>query len=258
MAKSRTPSQKVVNAPQQAKGRDNNPRVPTPSKTPKNRHSGPRLSVGSETGDFDPPLRPARRAAFYCRVSTADGRQTVANQIADLTDMGRRLGWQVVEIVSDEASGVKGRDRRPGYDRLLKMITRRDVDVVAVWSVDRIARSLSELLSFLGEVQSRGVDLYLHRQAVDTSTPGGRALFQLMGVFAEFERSLIVERVRAGLQRAKAEGKKLGRPALPTTTRDRIRKALAKKLPIRAIARTVKVAPITVRRVRDELEAANA
>ncbi|MFN4310075.1 MAG: recombinase family protein [Ferrovibrio sp.] len=191
---------------------------------------------------------------MYCRVSTADGRQTVANKIADLTAVADRLGWQVTEVITDEASGTKGREKRPGYDRLLTAITRREIDMVAVWSVDRLARSLSELVGFLAEVQNRGVDLYLHRQAVDTSTPAGRALFHMLGVFAEFERALIVDRVRAGLQRAKAEGRRLGRPALSDTLRLHVEHDLKQQKPIRAIARKFKIAPITVRRIRTQSE----
>lgn len=186
-------------------------------------------------------------------MSTADGRQTVANQIADLTAVADRLGWQVTEVITDEASGTKGREKRPGYDRLLTAITRREIDMVAVWGVDRLARSLSELVGLLAEVQNRGVDLYLHRQAVDTSTPAGRALFHMLGVFAEFERALIVDRVQAGLQRAKAEGKRLGRPALPDAIRLRIERELRRDTPVRSIARKFKIAPVTVRRIRAEL-----
>lgn len=195
---------------------------------------------------------PGKRVALYCRVSTADGRQTVANQIADLTAVAERLGWHVVEVITDTASGSKSREKRSGYNRLLTAITRREIDMVAVWSVDRLARSLSELVSFLAETQNRGVDLYLHRQAVDTSTPAGRALFQMLGIFAEFERALIVDRVCAGLQRARSEGKRLGRPATSQQIRDRVRRELARGTSIRAIARMTKLAPVSVRRIRAE------
>jgi DNA invertase Pin-like site-specific DNA recombinase len=108
-------------------------------------------------------------------------------------------------------SGAKGRDKRPGLDKVLRAVARREIDMVAAWSVDRIGRSLQDLLGFLGELRATGVDLYLHQQGLDTSTPAGKALFQMMGVFAEFERAMIRERGRAGLERAKAQGKKLGR-----------------------------------------------
>jgi DNA invertase Pin-like site-specific DNA recombinase len=180
-----------------------------------------------------------------------DGRQTVENQIADLTPVADRLGWDVLEVLSDRASGTRGREKRPGYDRLMKAVSRREIDLVAAWSADRIARSLSELVSFLAEIQNRRVDIYLHRQAVDTSTPAGRALFQLLGVFAEFEAALIRERIKAGLARVKAQGRRLGRPPLPEDTRLRIEDELRSGIAVKAIARAAGVAPITVRRIRD-------
>jgi DNA invertase Pin-like site-specific DNA recombinase len=107
-------------------------------------------------------------------------------------------------------SGAKGRDHRPGLDRLLKGVARREFDMVAAWSVDRLRRSLQHLVGLLGELHAKDVDLYLHQQGLDTSTPSGRAMFQMLGVFAEFERALIQERVRAGLARARAQGQAAG------------------------------------------------
>jgi DNA invertase Pin-like site-specific DNA recombinase len=121
-------------------------------------------------------------------------------------------GWEVVGVYEDAGiSGAKGRDKRPGFDRLLKDATARKIDMVAAWSVDRLGRSLQHLVGFLNELQALGCDLYLYQQALDTSTPSGRAMFQMCGVFAEFERSMIVGRVNAGLKRAKAQGVRLGR-----------------------------------------------
>ena len=130
-----------------------------------------------------------KQAALYLRVSTDD--QTVENQRRELAEAAARHGWHIVAEFSDTGiSGAKGRDKRPGLDRLCKAITRREVDLVAAWSVDRLGRSLQHLVTFLSELHSAGVDLYLHRQGLDTSTPAGRALFGMMGVFAEFERTL--------------------------------------------------------------------
>jgi DNA invertase Pin-like site-specific DNA recombinase len=149
-----------------------------------------------------------RQCAIYTRVSTSD--QTVENQRRELEAVAQRHGWEVVEVFSDQ--GVSGaRDQRPAFDRLRQGITRKDFDVVAAWSVDRLGRSLQHLLGFLGELKAKGVDLYLHQQGLDTATPAGRALFQMLGVFAEFERAIIIERVHAGLRRAKAQGVRLGR-----------------------------------------------
>jgi len=107
----------------------------------------------------------------------------------------------------------RSRDKRPGLDKLLQAVTRKEFDLVAAWSVDRLGRSLQDLLGVLQEMHSKGIDLYLHQQGLDTSTPSGKAMFQMLGVFAEFERAIIHERVMAGLARAKAEGTQLGRSA---------------------------------------------
>jgi len=152
----------------------------------------------------------AIRTALYVRVSTIG--QTVENQLRELQEVAERHGWNVVAIFKDEGiSGAKGRDRRPGLDRLLKAVTRREVDLVAAWSVDRLGRSLQDLIAVLGELHGKGCDLYLHQQGIDTRTPAGKAMYQMLGVFGEFERSMIRERVNAGLARAKAQGKHLGR-----------------------------------------------
>lgn len=125
-----------------------------------------------------------------------------------------RHGWEVVATFEDAGiSGAKGRDQRPGLDAAMKAVARREVDLIAAWSVDRLGRSLIDLLGFLAELHAKGVDLYLHQQGLDTSTPAGKAMFQMMGVFAEFERAMIRERVNSGLSRARAAGTKLGRPA---------------------------------------------
>jgi DNA invertase Pin-like site-specific DNA recombinase len=151
-----------------------------------------------------------RRVGIYLRVST-DG-QTTDNQRRELEAVAARSGWQVVGIYEDNGiSGAKGRDRRPGLDRLLKDATARRINMVAAWSVDRLGRSMQHLVSFLTDLQAVGCNLYLHQQALDTTTASGRAMFQMCGVFAEFERAMIVERVNAGLARAKANGVRMGR-----------------------------------------------
>ena len=151
------------------------------------------------------------RVALYVRVST-DG-QTVANQERDLREVAQAKAWEVVEVYRDSGiSGAKGRDGRPGLDKALREAVQGRYDALAAWSVDRLGRSLQDLLHTLGELQGAGCDLYLHRQAIDTRTPSGRAMFQMLGVFAEFERAMIVERVRSGIARAQAKGTKSGRP----------------------------------------------
>jgi DNA invertase Pin-like site-specific DNA recombinase len=127
---------------------------------------------------------PKRRVALYIRVSTADRGQTIENQLQPLQEAAGRLGWTVVAIYRDDGiSGTKGRDRRPGLDALLKGVTHREFDLVAAWSVCRLGRSTPDLIGLLGELQVRGIDLYLHQQALDTSTPSGRMLFGMLSVF---------------------------------------------------------------------------
>ena len=166
-----------------------------------------------------------RRAAIYLRVSTVD--QNTSNQELELRQVAERAGWEVVKIYKDHGiSGAKGRDKRPAFDGLWKDACARKFDIVMAWSVDRLGRSLQDLVGFLAELHSLKIDLCLRQQGIDTTTPAGKALFGMMGVFAEFERSIIQERVRAGLNRARSQGKRLGRPPLDPTLRERIQQAL--------------------------------
>jgi DNA invertase Pin-like site-specific DNA recombinase len=192
------------------------------------------------------------RVAVYARVSTDD--QSPINQIDALTEVGRRLRWEVVEVFVDQGiSGTKA--RRPGLDRLLKGVHRRDFDMVATWSIDRLSRSLPDLLALLGELHAKGVGLYVHQQGLDTTTPAGRTMFQVMGVFAEFERAMLIDRVKAGLARARASGKRLGRPRLPEEVIDRIRQELMAGRGIHSTAKRLGVGVGTVQRVRGDLRA---
>ena len=152
-----------------------------------------------------------KRVALYLRVSTDE--QSVESQRVELEAVALRNGWEVVATYEDNGvSGSKGRGGRPGYDRLCTGVTRREFDLVMAWSVCRIGRSLTHLVAFLGELEAKGVDLYLHVQGLDTGTPAGRAMFQMLSVFSEFERAMVSERTRAGMRRAKAAGKRIGRP----------------------------------------------
>ena len=199
-----------------------------------------------------------KRVGIYLRVSTARGGQSVENQRRALREACRRRGWQIVAEFSDEGiSGAKGREKRPGFDDLHKAITRRQIDIVAAWSVDRLGRSLQDLVAFLGEVHAAGVDLYLDRQGIDTSTPAGKALFQMLGVFAEFERAIIQERIHAGLARARAfgtkSGKPFGRPRIDGAKEVAIRAALASGKGILKTARECGVGCSTVQRIKANL-----
>jgi DNA invertase Pin-like site-specific DNA recombinase len=133
---------------------------------------------------------------------------------------------------------------------MLKGVSRKEFDLVAAWSVCRLGRSLSDLVGMLSELRSRDIDLYLHQQALDTSTPSGRALFGMLGVFSEFERAMIRDRVLAGLDRARAAGKRLGRPRTTPFKISRIRAALDEGRGVRETARLLKVSPATVSQVR--------
>lgn len=189
------------------------------------------------------------RAAIYTRVST-DG-QTTYNQYRDLWAAAARAGWSIAHVLADDGiSGAKGRDERPAFDQLHKLIARREVDIIMVWSVDRLGRSLQDLIGLLGELRAAGVGLFLHQQGIDTTTPAGRALFQMLGVFSEFERSIIQERVRAGIARAKAQGKHCGRPRINSEIEQAIRAALAEGRGIRKVARECGVGTSVVQRVR--------
>lgn len=196
----------------------------------------------------------AKRVALYLRTSTSE--QNTRNQRRELKAVAERHKWELVAIHEDAGiSGAKGRDQRPGFDALMRGVTRRDFDLVAAWSVDRLGRSLSDLLDVLQELHAKRVDLYLHQQGLDTSTPAGRAMFQMMGVFAEFERAMIRERVNAGLARARAEGTKLGRRPLEMTDAKKvsaIRASLGEGIGVRRIARNLSVGVGTVMRVRDD------
>ena len=147
-----------------------------------------------------------KRAALYLRVSTLN--QTTVNQERELRGVASRIGCEIVKVYKDHGiSGAKGRDKRPAFDALCRDATQRRFDIVMAWSVDRLGRSLQDLVGFLSELHALRIDLFLHQQGLDTTTPSGKAMFQMLGVFAEFERAMTQERVRAGLARARANGK---------------------------------------------------
>lgn len=189
-----------------------------------------------------------KRVAIYLRVSTKE--QTTENQRRELEVVAERAGWDVVQVFEDAGvSGAKGREKRPAYDALLKAVARREVDLVAAWSVDRLGRSMQDLVSFLEDLKGHGADLYLHQQALDTTTPSGRALFGMMAVFAEFERAMIQERVNAGLSRAKAQGKKLGRPTLSGDMEAKVRALRAEGVGVVKVAKSLGIGVSAVQRI---------
>src|SRR5262245_6325045 len=198
-----------------------------------------------------------KRAVFHLRVSTID--QTTANQERELRQVAERMGCEITKVYRDHGiSGAKGRDKRPQFDALCRDAAQRQFDVVMAWSVDRLGRSLQDLVGFLSELHALKIDLYLHQQGIDTTTPAGKALFQMMGVFAEFERAMIQERVRAGLRRAKAEGKQLGRPRIAPALEERILAARTGGLSVRKTAAKFGVDPATVQRISGPFVVASA
>jgi DNA invertase Pin-like site-specific DNA recombinase len=194
-----------------------------------------------------------KRAAIYVRVST--DKQTVENQVAALRQIAERRGWEVVEEYHDAGiSGAKGRDGRPGLDQMLNDARRRKFDLVMAWAIDRLGRSLIDLLGTIQLLEACGVDLYLDQQSIDTTTPAGKLMFQVCGAFAEFERSMIRQRVHAGLKRAVAQGKQLGRPRIDAALEKRIQAQLRTGKGMLKVARECGVGSGTVQRIKQEMK----
>ena len=191
----------------------------------------------------------SKRAPLYLRVST-DG-QTVDNQRLALEAVCDQRGWEVVEVYADNGvSGAKGRNQRPGLDALLKDASRGRFNVVLAWALDRLGRSLMDLLDTLSELDAVCVALVLHQQAIDTTTPAGRMFFQVTGAFAEFERGMIRSRVMAGLERARSRGVRLGRPRTGAKVEAAIRARLIRGEGIKKVAKAIGVGNGTVSRIK--------
>jgi len=194
-----------------------------------------------------------RKAVIYSRVSTNE--QTVENQLKVLREVAEKRGLEVIIEISDEGiSGSKGRDERPGFDELIKGSIKNEWDIILVWDVSRLGRSLKHLVSFLEDIQSAHCDLYIHQSGIDTSTASGKMMFGMLSVFSEFERSMIRERVIAGQQRAVANGVKLGRK---TNVNDGIITAVyhmrQNNVPIKRIAKDLQIGVGTVYKILDKV-----
>ncbi|MBZ5701015.1 MAG: recombinase family protein [Acidobacteriia bacterium] len=190
------------------------------------------------------------RVAIYARVSTIGHGQSPEMQTHELREYCQRRGWELAgEYVDAGVSGAK--DRRPELDRMMADAHRRKFDVVAVWKFDRFARSVSHLLRALDTFRALGVEFVSLSESLDTATPAGRMVFTVLGAVAELERSLIVERVRAGLRNARAKGKRLGRPRVAVDVR-RIAALRAQGLGWKKIAREIGIGVSTVLRVARE------
>src|SRR3989442_2344312 len=194
-----------------------------------------------------------KRVGCYLRVITTE--QTVENQRNDLRAYCKARGWDDVIEYTDTVSGT--RERRPGLDRLLSEVKARRVDVVVVAAFDRLGRSVRHLVETLELFRHLGVEFISLRESIDTGSPLGTAVFTIIAAIAQLERSLIVERVKSGLRRARAEGKRLGRPRLKVDERQ-LRIVSSQKLPVRAAAKALSVSPSSYLRLVRSQAAAGA
>jgi DNA invertase Pin-like site-specific DNA recombinase len=189
-----------------------------------------------------------KRAAIYLRVSTDE--QTTENQRLVLEGVAARRGWEIAKVYEDAGiSGAKGRDKRPGFDAMLKAAARGSFDIVMVWAVDRLGRSAATVSATMEELGQIGVGFYADREGMDATTAHGRALLQLAGVFAELERALFRERVLAGIARARKHGTRIGRPPVKPAMIREIQAGLAAGTGKERLARQLGVGVSTVMRV---------
>ena len=174
-----------------------------------------------------------KKVSIYARISTSDKGQDLETQLLPLREFATARGWQIHEIYTEVMSGSK--ESRPSLDKLMQDARRRKFDVVLVYRFDRFARSTKQLINSLELFSSLGIDFVSYQEAVDSSTPAGKVMFTMISAFAEFERAIIAERVRSGLERARAQGKRLGRPKVYVDSEAILRLRL-QGLSIRAIA----------------------
>ena len=193
-----------------------------------------------------------KRLAIYARCSTDD--QSTAPQLDALRSYADRRGSEVLEFIDEGVSGSK--DRRPALDALREACRRREIDALAVVKLDRLARSVRHLTTLAGEFEAWGIDLIVLDQGIDTSTPAGRLLFNVLASIAEFERDLIIERTRAGLAAARRRGVHCGRPRSATTEGQRVRARRMRESgqSLRHIAGVLGVSPASVHRMLAEPE----
>jgi DNA invertase Pin-like site-specific DNA recombinase len=192
------------------------------------------------------------RTAIYLRVSRDD--QTTDNQRLVLERVAGHRDWSIVQTYEDQGiSGAKGRDQRPAFDAMLKDVVRRRFDILMVWSIDRLGRSVLHVANALAELDAAGIRMYCDQQGIDSSTPMGRAMIQMASFFGEQERSMLRDRVMAGLERVRAQGKRLGRPKVSPKVEDAIRKHLNAGNGILKVAALAGCGSGTVQRVKREM-----
>lgn len=188
------------------------------------------------------------KVAIYSRVSTTS--QTIENQVRVLEAVAAKMGATDITHFSDEGiSGAKGRDQRKGLDDLLRAVTQRQLDKVLVFDISRLGRSLKDLINTMETIRESNVDFYCHQQALDTSTASGRALFGMLSIFSEWERETIRDRVVAGMERARANGVKIGRKSRVHLVAEQIAELREQGKTIRQIAEMVDVSTASVMRV---------
>ena len=185
--------------------------------------------------------------ALYCRVSTSDKNQTTENQIRELKSYCERMDYEVVKIYEDEVSGAKSREKRPSYNALIKDAFRKNFDTIIGWDVSRFGRSMKEFVSFLSEMDERGIGVVAVKNGLDTSSSTGRMMMKMIGCLEEWNREMLVERTKSGLARTVANGTKLGRKSvLSPSINKKIVDAKERGLSIRKIAAEVGVGVATV------------
>lgn len=188
------------------------------------------------------------KVGIYARVSTQD-QQTLPLQIKDLREYAKRRKWKIEIEISDVASGAKSRPKR---EELLKLARQRKIDSILVWRLDRFGRSLADLITTLDELNSLGVSFVSLNESLDLTTPSGKALAGMLAVFAEFERSILKERVKAGIIEARSKGKRHGRPKTAANKKDEVRKLFAEGKSKSEIARRLKIGRTSVIRLLNE------
>jgi DNA invertase Pin-like site-specific DNA recombinase len=191
-----------------------------------------------------------KRVIIYARVSTKE--QNVDMQLSDLKSYAELRKLRVVEVYIDYASGAKS--DRVNYQKLFIDVRKRKTDVVLVWKFDRFARSTKELINALEEFNSLGVDFISYKENIDTSTPAGKILFTMISAFAEFERSIIRERVIAGMEKARARGARIGRPKIPPFTKQKVIMLKERGLTYKEIIKQVKISKSAYYEIVKQLE----
>jgi DNA invertase Pin-like site-specific DNA recombinase len=187
-----------------------------------------------------------KRCGIYARVSTTTKGQDPQVQLLDLKNFVKQRGWCVVgEFIDVGISGTK--DSRPELNRLMELARKRKLDVVLCWRFDRFARSTSHLLRSLEEFKHLGIDFCSYQENLDTSTPLGQAMFTIVSAVAQLERDILIERVQAGLRKARSIGKRIGRPRSPVDTK-KLLELKAKGLPVRSIGKLLGISSATVSR----------